>query len=208
MIKIEVLADIQKATNNLVRLQEQAQTSFKKIETSVHSTNGILGNFSSKIGTIGKNFIGGLTIVAALDRVRAAVNASLDSFIAYEKALVGVGKTTNITGKQLDFFGKQIINLSKEIPVAANDLLGIAQAAGQLGVKGTANLLNFTDTVEALHERLGGVKIYGEQSDSAREASIETPGSAESAVQKRTFCVDGFVYCSCLFYGRSWWCLA
>jgi TP901 family phage tail tape measure protein len=150
MIKIEVLADIQKATNNLVRLQEQAQTSFKKIETSVHSTNGILGNFSSKIGTIGKNFIGGLTIVAALDRVRAAVNASLDSFISYEKSLVGVGKTTNITGKQLDFFGKQIINLSKEIPVAANNLLGIAQAAGQLGVKGTDNLLNFTETVAKL----------------------------------------------------------
>jgi hypothetical protein len=39
--------------------------------------------------------------------------------------------------------------------------------------KSVVLFVNFTDTVEALHERLGGVKIYGEQSDSAREAAKE-----------------------------------
>ncbi len=79
-----------------------------------------------------------------------AVGLTTREFIKYEKALVGVGKTTNIEGKQLKAFGKQFQKLSEEIPLSTNELLGIAQAAGQLGVTGEENLLKFTDTVAKL----------------------------------------------------------
>lgn len=72
------------------------------------------------------------------------------AFIDYEQALVGVGKTTNIEGKKLEEFGKQFQKLSDEVPLATNELLGIAQAAGQLGVTGEKNLLKFTETVAKL----------------------------------------------------------
>ena len=71
-------------------------------------------------------------------------------FSKYETALVGVGKTTNIQGKALDNFGKRFQKLSGEIPVATNELLGIAQAAGQLGVTGEEELIKFTETVAKL----------------------------------------------------------
>lgn len=80
----------------------------------------------------------------------AAIAVSTKAFASYETALVGVGKTTNIEGKKLDDFGKKFQKLATEIPLSTNELLGIAQAAGQLGVEGEANLLKFTDTIAKL----------------------------------------------------------
>jgi len=80
----------------------------------------------------------------------AAIAGVTGSFIDYEKALVGVGKTTNINGEDLEKFGKEFQKMASRIPIATNELLGIAQAAGQLGVRGEENLLKFTDTVGKL----------------------------------------------------------
>lgn len=79
-----------------------------------------------------------------------AIGGVTKAFVDYETALVGVGKTTNIEGKRLDAFGKKFQQMSSEIPIATNELLGIAQAAGQLGVEGEENLLKFTDTIAKL----------------------------------------------------------
>ena len=72
------------------------------------------------------------------------------SFASYEKALVGVGKTTGIEGKRLDAFGKKFQKLASTIPLTTNTLLGIAQAAGQLGISAEDDLLIFTETIAKL----------------------------------------------------------
>ena len=56
----------------------------------------------------------------------AAIALTTSEFIDYEKALVGVGKTTNIEGKKLDAFGQKFKKLSETIPVSTNELLGIS----------------------------------------------------------------------------------
>lgn len=100
-------------------------------------------------------------------------------FANYETALVGVGKTTNITGKSLENFGKEFQKLSTEIPVSTNELLGIAQAAGQLGVTGEKNLLKFTQTVAKLGV---ATDLSGEQAATTLTRILTVTGEGVEAI--------------------------
>jgi TP901 family phage tail tape measure protein len=102
-------------------------------------------------------------------------------FANYEKALVGVGKTTDIQGKQLDNFGKKFQELSARIPVSTNELLGIAQAAGQLGVKGEESLLKFTETVAKLGV---ATDLSGEEAATALTRILTVTGEGVEQIDK------------------------
>ncbi|WP_029896811.1 phage tail tape measure protein [Desulfohalovibrio reitneri] len=94
-----------------------------------------------------------LTSVGTLMTAGAAgygVSRLVTSFAELDSGLIGVSKTTGITGKSLDDLGRDILDLSKTLPTSKAQLLAIAQAAGQLGVEGAANILEFTDTVAKL----------------------------------------------------------
>lgn len=75
---------------------------------------------------------------------------SLKAFSDFEKGLIGVGKTTDIAGADLRALGDSIAEIGARVPVATDELLGIAQAAGQLGVKGSENITRFAETVAKL----------------------------------------------------------
>lgn len=68
----------------------------------------------------------------------------------FEQGLAGVKKTTGLTGKALQDLGRDIRELSRDTGLGAEALLGITQAAGQLGVKGRANLVKYTETISML----------------------------------------------------------
>ncbi|WP_300440704.1 phage tail tape measure protein [Christiangramia sp.] len=71
----------------------------------------------------------------------------------YETGLVGVSKTTGIVGKDLDTLSDDILDLSKEMRgISASSLTDVAQAAGQLGVTGSKNILIFSETMAKLEK--------------------------------------------------------
>ena len=91
------------------------------------------------------------TRTAAIGLASAVVlRKTIGDFAAFEKGLIGVGKTTNITGDELQALGDDIQEMSRRVPVATTRLLEIAQSAGQLGVKGRGDILRFTETVAKL----------------------------------------------------------
>ena len=98
--------------------------------------------------------------VKGLEALGDAVAETIKEFEQYEKSLRAVEKTTGITGDQIENLGDDIRALSTRIPVATNQLLEIAEAAGQLGIRGTANIKRFTETIA----RLGFASdVQGEQ---------------------------------------------
>lgn len=93
-----------------------------------------------------KNTIGLLGVALLTVGLKKAV----DDYRAFETALLGVAKTTGLAGDELKSFSKEMVNLSLRIPVTTNELLELAQAAGQMGVTGAANLEKFSLTIAKL----------------------------------------------------------
>lgn len=103
-----------------------------------------------KVGKTAKANENLLGRVLAIGTAIAAGKKALGVLTGFETGLVGVGKTSDIQGAALASLGSDFIGLSQDIPVATAELLAIGQAAGQLGVKGSENILTFTETVAAL----------------------------------------------------------
>lgn len=131
------------------RSEKGISTSFQKIGSEAKKTQKPLFDLQQSFNS----FVGNLAANLAGTAIRSIVNFTQESvkrFLAFEKALVGVQKTTNITGKELEALARDIDGLSSRIPVASTQLLNIAQTAGQLGVRGSENIIKFTDTIAKL----------------------------------------------------------
>src|SRR5690606_6995991 len=76
-------------------------------------------------------------------------------------------------GAELDAFSAKIDQISKEIPVGTTELLSLAQAAGQMGVTGSANLEKFSLTVAKLGR---ASDLAGEEADTALARILNVTG--------------------------------
>lgn len=105
-----------------------------------------LSKVGSSISSVGKKFSVGVTapIVGGLT---LAAKAAID----FESAMADVNKTASLEkgSKEADAMAASILNLSKELPIAASGLAEIAAAGGQMGVK-NGELENFVRTVSTM----------------------------------------------------------
>jgi TP901 family phage tail tape measure protein len=77
--------------------------------------------------------------------------AIFQGITSFEEGLVGVGKTTGLTGTELKALGSDFINLSDDMRgVSTQSLIEVGKTAGQLGVKGSENILKFSGTMAKL----------------------------------------------------------
>ncbi len=124
----------------------RAQQGSRQIERSLDR----VGNRADRLrGLITRAFaFAGAT--AGLTALAAAVRASVSSFAEFERGLIAVGKTTGASGAELEALGVGVRELARTLPVATGEMLSVAQAAGQLGVRGNADILRFVETVGKL----------------------------------------------------------
>lgn len=101
-------------------------------------------NTGEKLKNFGRSWTRNVTIPVVAGMALAG-KAAVD----WESAFAGVRKTVDATEKQYASLEKGIRGMSLQIPVAANELAGIAEAAGQLGIKRQA-ILGFTRTIADL----------------------------------------------------------
>lgn len=90
--------------------------------------------------------IGNLFSQAFIVAAGAVKNFTIDIYktgSSFESAFAGVQKTVDATDEQLQGLRDGILDMSKEMPTAADEIAGVAEAAGQLGIK-TEDILDFT----------------------------------------------------------------
>lgn len=81
--------------------------------------------------------------------IAAAIGGSVAAAASFEQALAGVQKTVDASAPVIERLGVEFQRLSDRIPVSANELAGIGEIAGQLGIQ-TGAILDFTETVAQL----------------------------------------------------------
>lgn len=105
------------------------------------------GTITSGFGALGSIAAKGLA--AATAATVTFVGAATKAGIEFESAFAGVKKTVDATDEELARLRTGILDMSKEIPLAATEIAGIAEAAGQLGIK-TESILGFTEVMANL----------------------------------------------------------
>lgn len=136
-----------------IRAVRATESELRKLE-SANARSARVADSASRQMTASYN-----NVARTVSRTSAAVAAlgagavaasTIRSYAEFDRGLIGVSKTTDIVGDELDALGRDIQNLAQQVPVATSELLEIAQSAGQLGVRGRDNILRFTETVGQL----------------------------------------------------------
>ncbi len=86
---------------------------------------------------------------AATIGVGTAIKEVANSGINFESAFTGVTKTVDATSAELSKLKKDIRGMAKEMPESVEEISGVAEAAGQLGIK-TKSVAGFTKTMVML----------------------------------------------------------
>ncbi|MGF6356760.1 TP901 family phage tail tape measure protein [Paenibacillus sp. 4624] len=81
--------------------------------------------------------------------IAAVAGLATKASIEYESAFAGVRKTVDATEEELQGFSDGLREMARLGPSTASELAGIAEAAGQLGIKNEA-ILGFTSTMSDL----------------------------------------------------------
>ena len=140
---VEPFAGVNKSTarvnDNMRGLQRRTQSVYKQNRTlamQMKETGRRLDYFGSKLLPVNLALIGLGTAVFKVG-------------MKFESAFAGIEKTVDSTDSVLSKLRTNVINMSKEIPVTANELASIGEIGGQLGIP-IAQMTKFTEVVAKL----------------------------------------------------------
>jgi TP901 family phage tail tape measure protein len=130
------------ATQKVKKVSEEASagadTHLGRLVQSAHKNREAWETAGSTMAGFGAAAVGGLAL---------AGKAAMD----WESAWAGVTKTVDGTPKQMDELESSLRGLAKTLPATHEEIAGVAEAAGQLGVK-RQDVVGFTETMIALGE--------------------------------------------------------
>jgi len=122
-----------------------------RIKAEVGQLDKDLAGAKKSLESVGKDMTAaGKTLSVGVTAPIVGVGvAALKSSIDYESAFAGVRKTVEASEEELATLSTGIRDMAKEIPAAATEIAGVAEAAGQLGIQ-VPNIMGFTRTMSDL----------------------------------------------------------
>ena len=127
-------------------------TDFSKRLFTANSPFTKLGSGLEAVGSSAISFGQGLEQVGStITRIGAIATAGGAMFIStamgFEDGMVQIRKTTGMSIEELGVLETAIKDMAGEMPIAIGSLQEVAGIAGQLGVRGVDNIVNFTETM-------------------------------------------------------------
>lgn len=145
VLNVEIGADMR----NLAKGIDEAKAKVGGLEADTKGVGAAAGEAQGKFSGLHGAIValGGIKVVTTL---WGQLSKCVDAAIEFESAMAGVAKTTDLTTAELADMGEKIQAMSERIPIAAAEIAGVTEAAGQLGITGAQNLVNFTEVMSKL----------------------------------------------------------
>lgn len=157
----------------MINAAKTANTQFDLMQKNTENLRKKMSKIGGGLKDAGSKMTMGITApVVALEA------AAVKTFADFEQGVVDVVKTTGLGFGEVE---KIILGLSKTLPVPIDNLLEIAGAAGQLGVKGSANIEIFTKTMAKLEK---ATDIAGEDGAKAIVRLLNVAGEGIPQIEK------------------------
>ena len=128
----------------IFRVLDKASGPIKKVTKNFKTLGDTAKKAGKKMGEVGRDLALKVTLPLTL-MGGLATKAAID----FETAFTGIRKTVEATEPQFAKLKKDLMGLALTIPVATTELFGVAEAAGQLGVK-QQDILKFTKVMADL----------------------------------------------------------
>lgn len=155
------LLDLLSAENQNTEAIKRAQIEFDKLDIRIRKADQAVGDYSKNVGNYSsafeglnetfRNLIATFGLVTGIQLFGVIVKDIFTIVKDFDRQLIAVGKTTNITGDDLKQFGREVVELGDKLDgITVDGLIQSSEVAGQLGVTGTANILKFSEAIEKL----------------------------------------------------------
>ena len=113
-----------------VRVKLNGASKFKSDVAEINtSLDGLGGWMDTAKGILASN-----VIQQGFSAIAGVIKSCWTNAVDFETAMAGVQKTTDMTDVELQVMANELMNMSEKIPIAATELAGLAEAAGQLGI--------------------------------------------------------------------------
>lgn len=134
----------------VLKMRDEASDPMKKFGDETDNTSDKMKGFEGQVAQASSTLKEFAVGFASAFSAGAIVTKATADFRAYETGMLGVAKTTGMAGQELSKFSQSFDSTAMDMSVPLQDMLAISQAAGQLGIKGSADILAFTDTIAKL----------------------------------------------------------
>ena len=139
-------------------------------------------NVGKQIQNVGlRATMAGTTIMNAFKPVAGILTGGIKAAIDYEDAFAGVRKTVDASEADYKKLSDAIRNMSKEMPESAEEIAGVMEIAGQLGIRGVDNLTKFTKTAVMLGDT---TNLSSTEASTALARFLNITGSGTDTVDR------------------------
>lgn len=119
-----------------------------KQEEAANEANNFGSKASAAFGAAGQALVAaGITV--GLKKIAEAYGMAIEASMVFESAMTGIAKTTDMSDAELAAMGQEIKTMSTDIPIVTEELAGIGEVAGQLGIEKN-NLMDFSEVMAKL----------------------------------------------------------
>lgn len=138
------------ASNTASKELQRLASDMQRVEKQANSQKGFgqfVNNFNRDAATIATGFIGAQ---AAMKAFQGGLSGTIGAAIDFESSFAGIRKTVDATEEEFDTLAKANRKMSRELPLAVNEINRIGELAGQLGISGAGNIVKFERTIADL----------------------------------------------------------